>query len=117
MEMPAQLRPTLIGAAFGAATLAIIGFTWGGWVTSSTAEAQARMQASIAVVAALAPICVANFRQDKDAATQLASLKKARSWEQGGIVEKAGWAKIPGVASVDSDVARICAEQILANKT
>jgi len=117
MELSEKLQPMLTGAALGAAALAIIGFSWGGWVTSSTAQSQASKQASTAVVAALAPICVANFRSDKDAATQLVALKKASTWEQGGIVEKAGWAKMPGLASPDSDMARACATLILADKT
>lgn len=117
MEMPAQLKPMLYGAALGAAALAVVGFSWGGWVTGSKAEVLAKQKASAAVVAALAPICVANFRRDKDAAAQLAALRKANSWEQGGIVEKAGWARMPGIESTDSDMARACATQILADKT
>lgn len=117
MEMLKNLQPMFTGAVLGAVALAIIGFGWGGWVTSSTAQSQASKQVSTAVVAALAPICVANFRIDKDAAAQLIALKKANSWEQGGIVEKAGWAKIPGLASPDSDMARACATLILADKT
>lgn len=117
MEVPAQLKPMLSGAVFGAVALAIVGFTWGGWVTGGTAQAQARKEAATAVVAALAPICVANFRNDKESATQLVALRKASSWEQGGIVEKAGWAKMPGLTSPDSDMFRACATQILAEKT
>ena len=117
MKMPAQLKPMLYGAAIGAAVLAIVGFSWGGWMTNSKAATLAREQASAAVIAALAPICVANFRHAKDTTTQLAALKKASSWERGGIVEKAGWAKMPGIESTDSDMARACATQILADKT
>jgi alpha/beta superfamily hydrolase len=116
MEIPVQLKTMLAGAAAGAFALAIVGFTWGGWVTKRTADTMARRQASLAVIEALAPICVANFRRDKDYAAELAALKKASSWEQGGIVKKAGWAKIPGIESEDTDVAGKCAALILAGK-
>lgn len=66
MKMPAELKPVLMGAAGGAVALAILGFTWGGWVTAGSAKTLADQRASDAVVAALAPVCVANFRLDKD---------------------------------------------------
>ena len=33
MQAPAQLKPALWGAVGGAIALAIVGFTWGGWMT------------------------------------------------------------------------------------
>jgi hypothetical protein len=116
MKFPPELKPALMGAAVGAIALAIVGFTWGGWTTASSAAALAQKQASEAVIAALAPICVANFRRDKDSAAQLVELKKARSWEQASFVDKGGWAKMPGVESTDSAMSRSCAEMILAEK-
>jgi hypothetical protein len=116
MNMPSELKPALMGAAGGAKALAILGFTWGGWVTAGTADTLAKKHASEAVIAVLAPICVANFREDKDAVAQLVELKKARSWEQASFVDKGGWAKMPGVESTDSAMSRACAEMILAEK-
>jgi hypothetical protein len=116
MKMPIELKPALMGAAGGAIALAILGFTWGGWTTASSAAALAQKQASEAVIAALAPICVANFRLDKDSAAQLVELKKARSWEQASFVEKGGWTKMPGIKSADTAMSRTCAEMILAEK-
>jgi hypothetical protein len=116
MKMPAELKPTLMGAAGGAVALAILGFTWGGWVTAGSAKALADARSSEAVVAALAPVCVANFRLDKDATAQLVELKKARSWEHASFVEKHGWSTIPGMKSTDSVMSRACAELILAEK-
>ena len=116
MKMPIELKPALMGAAGGAIALAILGFTWGGWTTASSAAALAQKQASEAVVAALAPICAANFRLDKDSVAQLIERKKARSWEQASFVDKGGWAKLPGIKSADSAMSRTCAEMILAEK-
>jgi alpha/beta superfamily hydrolase len=110
LKMPEQAKPMLTGAALGAAALAIIGFTWGGWVTANAAQTQAKQQATSAVVAALAPICLANFRSDKESAAQLIALKRASSWEQATFVEKSGWATMPGTKSPDTATARACAE-------
>ena len=41
MNIPEWLKPALYGAAAGAGALAIIGFTWGGWVTGGTAKEMA----------------------------------------------------------------------------
>ncbi len=75
-----------------------------------------KQQVSKAVVAALAPICVDNFNRGKDASSQLAELKKAKSWEQGTFVSKGGWAAMPGTASVDTAMANSCAEMLVAAK-
>lgn len=97
--------------------MAFIGFNFGGWVTAGTSETLASQRASKAVVAALAPICVDNFKRAKDASAQLAELKKADSWKQGEFVLKGGWAAIPGIATVDSAMASSCAEMIIGSKT
>jgi hypothetical protein len=112
MQVPPEVKPACWGAVGGAIALAFIGFTWGGWVTGGTAEKMAQQRADAAVVSALAPICVANFRSAPDAAAQQAALNKASFWERASFVEKHGWATMPGSKSPDSDVARACAERI-----
>jgi hypothetical protein len=109
MKIPPSLKPTLWGAAGGAAALAIIGFSWGGWVTGGSAERSAANRASSAVVMALAPICLNQFQQAPDSGMQLAELKKIGSYDQTSFVEKAGWATMPGSASPGSGVAKACA--------
>lgn len=117
MKMPENLKPMLQGAAAGAAGLALIGFTWGGWATAGASEALAKQKASAAVVAVMAPICHDNFRRSTDASARLIELKKASAWEQASLVEKAGWAKMPGAASIDTAMARACADLIVADKS
>lgn len=117
MEMPTQLMPAFWGAVGGAAAVAFIGFSYGGWVTATTAETLASQRASKAVVSALAPICVENFKRSSDASAHLAELKKAKSWEQGAFIAKGGWAAMPGMAAVDSAMASSCAEMIVGSKT
>ncbi len=91
--------------------MAIIGFTWGGWVTSGKAETEASQRAEAAVVGALAPICADKFQHAGDVAANSAALKKADSWSQGDFVEKGGWATLPGPSNPDqlSAVAKACA--------
>lgn len=100
------------GAIGGAIVMMIVGF-WGfGWVLPSKAEVMAQTRAEAATVTALAPICVAKFEAQADAATKLAELKKVSTWERGTYIEKGGWASTPGTAPTNSAVARACAETL-----
>jgi hypothetical protein len=111
MKIPVETKPALWGALGGAIASAIIGFSWGGWVTGGTAEADATQRANAAVVAALAPVCVERFRGSADVAANLAALKKVDSWSQADFIEKGGWAIVPGSKALDqqSAVAKACA--------
>ena len=109
MKIHPSVKPALWGIAGGAAAIAIIGFTWGGWVTAGSAQRSADNRASSAVVAALAPICLAQFQEKSDSVMQLAELKKIGSYEQRSFVEKAGWATMPGSATPTEGVAQACA--------
>ena len=114
MQFPADLKPVLWGAAAGAIVLAIVGFTWGGWMTSSTANKFASERADSAVVAVLTPICVEKFQQNADAAANFAALKVIPStWEQGNFLQKGAWPTCPGAASPDYVLARACAEKLV----
>ena len=102
------LKSALWGAVGGALALAIVGFSWGGWVTERTAKGRSEA----AVVTALAPICASQFQHAPDAAAQQAVLIKKDSWEQKKLVETAGWAKMPGSADAEPGVAEACASLI-----
>ena len=116
-ETKATARSVLWGAAAGALALAIVGFSWGGWMTGGAAETLATNRAATAVVVALTPICVDKFRQAGDASANLAEMKKAAYvWEQSKFVEKAGWATMPGSTAPNSAVARACAESLGSEK-
>jgi hypothetical protein len=107
---PTNTKPWIQGAAIGAIALAIVGFSWGGWVTGGTAAKNVAAASHDAVVAALAPICVERFRGQSDAVVRTADLAKISTWERGSIIEKSGYATMPGSKTADSDVARACAE-------
>jgi hypothetical protein len=66
MTFPEWLKPGLLGAACGAAALAVVGFSWAGWTTETTAAAQAESHARSAVTAALAPVCLERSRADPE---------------------------------------------------
>jgi alpha/beta superfamily hydrolase len=104
--------------AIGAVASMVIGFSWGGWVTGSTASGLAAERADTAVVAALTPICMEKFLQNSDAKANLAVLQKISSnWEQGDYLEKGGWATPPGATSPDHHLARACAEKLVQVNT
>jgi hypothetical protein len=112
MKIPVETKPALWGIAGGAIAMAIVGFSWGGWVTGGKAESDATQRASSAVVVALAPVCVARFKSAPEVSANLAALKKVDSWSQGDFVEKGGWATLPGSTPPPdqvSAVAKACA--------
>jgi hypothetical protein len=117
MKMPVNTKPWIQGIVVGAVAAMIIGFSWGGWVTGSSSDKQAASAAHDAMVAALAPICVDRFRAQADASTKLGELAKASTWERGGLIEKSGFAMMPGSKTADTDVARACAEILATPKT
>ena len=93
-----------------------IGFTWGGWVTSSTAQTTAKAMAEDAVVHRLTPICVAAAEHDPGSEQKLKGLKEVGEWDRGDYVKKAGWATMPGDKDPDSKVADECAKLLMSRK-
>ncbi len=97
------------GAIGGAIVISVIGFKWGGWVTSGTAQ----VLAEEAVVDRLARICIVQFNQDSQKDKKLEEVKKAGSWERDSYVEKQGWATMPGEKEPNEEVADVCAKQLM----
>lgn len=114
MKTPEWLKPGLLGAGCGAAALAIVGFSWGGWVTGSTAEEMASDLARQEVVAALVPICIEQSSQDPEVKQTLAELKDTNSYQRADMLMKAGWATMPGSSDPNRYVARACMEKLAA---
>jgi alpha/beta superfamily hydrolase len=111
MNISPSVKPALWGAVGGAVALAILGFTWGGWVTGSTATTRADKQATIEVAKVLAPICFSQFNLQQDAAAKLAELKGIKSvYEQASLIEKSGVATMPGSDKMAKGVSQACAE-------
>jgi len=115
MNIPIETKPALWGVAGGAVALAIIGFSWGGWVTAGTAETTAVQRAHAAIVEALAPICVDKFQHASDAKATLVALRATDSWNQDSFIEKGGWATFPG-STPNRMVAEACAKILSGGK-
>ncbi len=113
MKFLACLKPGIWGAVIGATAISVIGFSTLGWTLGSTAEQMAAERAQTAVVGVLAPICVAKFEAQADAAAKLVEFKKvSASWDQRSFIEKGGWATMPGSNAPNSAVATACAERL-----
>jgi hypothetical protein len=92
--------------------LAIVGFSWGGWVTGGTARQMAHNQANIDVVSALVPICLEQSKLDPNVAVKLAELKGANSYERANMLMKTGWATMPGSDTANRGVATMCMDRL-----
>lgn len=98
------------------AITAIVGFTWGGWVTGRTARSMAQEAQDHAVVSRLASICVAQFNEDPKRSERLQGLRNTEGWDRGDYVMKEGWATMPGERVPDAEVANRCVGLLLAQR-
>lgn len=112
MKIHPGVKPAVWGAVAGAAAISFVGFSQFGWTLGSTAERLANNRADSAIVAVLAPICVEKFQQQSDSAAKLIEFKKAPSWDQRSLIEKGGWATMPGTDKANAAVAAACAEKL-----
>lgn len=112
--LPSQTKPAIWGAVVGAIGLAIVGFSWGGWVTGTTAEKLADTHAKAAVTSVLTPICVDQFQNSLNASANLVELKEIEnSWKQRDYVSDGGWATMPGsTAKPSRNIADACATKL-----
>jgi alpha/beta superfamily hydrolase len=98
----------LWGAAAGAVALAVVGFTWGGWMTGSGAA----KQADAAVSTALLPICADAILANPAAVAQL---KTKRSVDYDDVVRD--HLKTVGNRTTDYTFWRACGKAIEARMT
>lgn len=115
MQIPEWVKPGITGAICGAVVITIIGFSADWVVTSGTASQMAETEAESAVLAALAPICVAQFKAETDAmrTTSLAALEEESSWKRSDYIVDHGWATMPGMAEPNEEVAETCADKLI----
>jgi len=112
MNVPHWLKPALYGAAVGVIAVAVVGFSWGGWMTGGSADRMAAERSRHEVVAALVPICIQQSSQDPQAAETLARLKETSTYQRDELLMKAGWATMPGSNDPNRAVASACMEQL-----
>ena len=91
----------------------VIGFSWGGWVTGGTATGMASDAAAAARTQLAAATCVSRFAAGPDATAQLATLKKTDSYQRGDLIQKDGWAAMPGSKDPVAGAADSCAQQLV----
>jgi hypothetical protein len=112
MKIHPGVKPLVWGAVVGAVACAVVGFSSLGWTLGSTAEKMATQRAEAAVVAVLTPLCVEKFQQQTDAAAKLVAFNKVSSWDRRSLIEKGGWATVPGTDKPNSAVVSACAEKL-----
>ncbi|HVC50943.1 MAG TPA: hypothetical protein VND87_02865 [Stellaceae bacterium] len=106
------IKPFGWGAATGAVVWWIALASVFGWTSSSTAQRQAARQSEEAVVAALAPVCAANFMAQPDASAKKATLANTTSWQRRDIFPEK-WVTLPGATSPDSGLIAACSKLVL----
>ncbi|MGH6663042.1 MAG: hypothetical protein ACREB6_16005 [Rhodospirillales bacterium] len=114
-KIPEWVKPAVWGGIVGAAVITIVGFSADWIVTSGAANKQAERRAEQAVIAALTPVCVAQFKKmaKEKQATHLAALQDESYWQRGDYIEQQGWATMPGSKEPNDEVADACAEELL----
>ena len=112
-----HIKPFALGMGVGAIVLLIVIFAAGWVVTSGSANAEAKVMATDAVMNRLASIAVTQFMQDPNMKEHLMEIKKLDSYgmnNRSDYVEKQGWATMPGEKETDSLVAYESARRIMA---
>jgi hypothetical protein len=105
-ETGGKIKYGVWGLIIGGAMAMIIGFSWGGWITDTTAQEMAEE----AILANQSAICVAQFIADPNYEEKLNELGELDSWKRSKFIEEGGWDKMPGQDKADHSVSRACAE-------
>jgi Flp pilus assembly protein protease CpaA len=106
-ETSAAVKPACWGAVGGAMALAIIGFTWGGWVTGGTAKNMASAAATNGQQSVLVPLCVAQFMTTDGAVSKI---KETPTYNHDDIVRE--FVKKVVDTPMDYSLARACAAAV-----
>ena len=112
MNTPEWLKPGIYGAVCGAVFVGIVGFTWGGWITGSTAQERAVAMSHDNVVAAMVPVCLDMARSDPNRSEKLATIRAASTYQRRNGVMDAGWATMPGADGPNRDLAEACLDSL-----
>src|SRR5258708_24168427 len=95
--MPNWVKPVVWGAVLGSVLTMIVGFSYGGWTTSSTAARLAKQEADTAVATAAVPLFVAQSKAQRGGFEKVGGFKGlASSYHQQGVLAKNRSAAGPG---------------------
>jgi hypothetical protein len=104
------------GAAVGAVATMFVGFYWGGWSLGSTADKMAKQRSGeLAVIAAMAPVCV-DIRALPDSDATKVALSKVDSWKRRDEFPNE-WVTLPGESYPSTDLVEACYTLLLAPKS
>ena len=113
MERFKHFKPAAWAFVAGSVVTMIIGFSWGGWMTSSGADRLATDRSRTAVTTALVPVCLEKSKADPAGSRKVVALKALpSSYDQREAVLNDGWASI-GAGEANRDVADACASELL----
>lgn len=111
MQAPTWLKPAITGAIAGGIATMILGFNFGGWYLSSSAEKLAEKQSAAAVIEALVPVCISQSQLDPDTTAKLKAFHAVETtYGKRDFVMKAGWATMPAADRPNMSLASACAE-------
>lgn len=108
MTFPEWTKPGIYGALVGAIAVSIVGFSWGGWTTQSSAQTMAEDMASAEVTLAMVPVCLNMSVADPERAEKLAVLRGASGFSRRNAMMETGWATHPGADRPDRNLAEAC---------
>ena len=117
ITLPAGWKPFALGAVAGAVIVTWTGFDALGWKTAATSDTLGKRRADAAVVSAMATVCDAKFRQAANFPARLATLQKAERYSRGELVQKSGFATMPGSTEPNHEVGQACAELLIPAKS
>ena len=110
MTTPEWPKPGIYGALVGAAFVGIFGFSWGGWMTASSAEEMANNMAQEEVIAALVPVCLDMSRTDNQRVAKVATIRQATSFKRSVAVMETGRPTMTGKEGPNRDMAQACVD-------
>lgn len=93
-----------------------IGFGWGGWVTSGTAQQMVDEAAHKARARLIAGVCVERYVSSEGFAVRLAKLKEGSRWDREEQIEEGNWTKLPGIEDPVDEATDICVDELVGMK-
>ena len=115
IEIPAWTKPGIWGGLIGAVLITVVGFSTGAVVSGSTAQEMADASGKESAIAAMAPVCVAQFKMQSpnNQMAELTALKAESSYKRDDFVIAKGWATMPGSEEPNNDIAQRCASLLM----
>ncbi|UWQ09690.1 hypothetical protein [Aliiroseovarius crassostreae] len=106
------LKPGIYGFVVGAIAIPIIGFSWGGWTSSGTANKAAKAFANDEITRSMVPVCLEMAASDPERQVKLAELQATDGFTRRSAMMETGWATMPGTETPNRDLAEACIERL-----